>query len=197
MKKTSLIVLLVYIFFPSFLTGETLFNNTLDNGGFGALVVKATSFTGGTDMMTGARAGWIVNHSFIIGGGLYVLTSASKAPSEAQTNYKDRNLKLTVNYWGTEFEYILFPERLFHLSVSAFLGTGNIGYIDQYDNDFNIKDGVYVCEPGINATININSWCRISGGASYRLISDTSLVGLTNTGISGKSGNITVRFGRF
>ena len=197
MKLTALTVILGLGAIPSFSAGETLFKSTHDNGGFGALVVKATSFTGRTDMMTGARAGWIVNHSFIIGGGLYMLTSTSTAPSLARTNFENRKLKLKVNYWGAEFEYILFPESLFHLSATAFLGTGNIGYIDQYDNDFDIKDGVYVCEPGINATININRWCRISGGASYRLISDTSLVGLTNSNMSGISGNFTVRFGRF
>ena len=97
MKLTALTLLLGLVAIPSFSTGETLFNSTHDNGGFGALVVKATSFTGRTDMMTGARAGWIVNHSFIIGGGLYMLTSTSTAPSLARTNFENRKLKLKVN----------------------------------------------------------------------------------------------------
>ena len=198
MKKISVIGMALLFFTTPLLSAEeTVFRAPYESGGFAALVIKATSFVSGTDMVTGARVGWIVNHSLILGGGIYTLTSTSPVPEEARKNYHGRELKLTATYWGAEFEYAFLPQRLVHLSVSSFIGTGGIGYIDQYDNDFHITDGVYVIEPALHGTLNISRWFRVSPGISYRFVTDTSLVGLDNTNMSGISGIITLRFGRF
>ena len=197
MNKALVFTILALTGFSSLSEGGTLFSSSNENGGFGAVVIKAASIEGSVDQLSGIRIGWIVNHSFILSGGFYSLTSTAAAPVKARENFSGSRLKLTMDYWGAEFEYVLMPERIVHFSVYSFLGTGNIGYIDQYDNDFNIKDGVYVFEPAINGTININRWFRVSAGVSYRMVSDISLVDLSNSNMSGVSGNLTLRFGKF
>ena len=198
MKKAQVIATMLLSLAASPLSAdETLFGSPHESGGFGALVVKAASFGNGADMMTGARAGWIVNHSLILGGGFYMLTSTSLAPAEAGRHYSGRELKLTAYYWGAEPEYIFWPQSLFHVSVSSLFGTGGFGYIDQHDNDFHITDGVYVLEPAVHGTLNVSTRFRVSAGVSYRLIADISLVGIDNADMSGLSGTITLRFGKF
>ncbi len=198
MKKSSVIGIGLLLSTFSLLSAEeTLFKEPYEGGGFGALVVKATSFGSKTDMMTGARIGWIVNHSLILGGGIYTITSTSPPSEESRKNYPGRELKLTAYYWGAELEYVFRSQSLFHFSVSSFIGTGGIGYIDQYDNDFHITDGVYVIEPALHGTLNVNKWFRVSAGVSYRFVADTSLVGLDSANLNGISETITLMFGRF
>jgi len=48
---------------------ETLFAGEVVHGGFGGPVLKASTVNGSPALFVGGRGGWIINHSFILGGG--------------------------------------------------------------------------------------------------------------------------------
>ena len=68
--KRSLIGLLLFAFFGfASAQDEQLVSGKIESGGFGAPVWKITQINGETAMLTGGRGGWIINHTFVIGGG--------------------------------------------------------------------------------------------------------------------------------
>ncbi|MBN1426023.1 hypothetical protein JXA88_15850, partial [Candidatus Fermentibacteria bacterium] len=54
---------------------ETLLKGPIENGGFGGLVVKFSQLADQTAVFVGGRGGWILNHTFVIGGGGYGLAN--------------------------------------------------------------------------------------------------------------------------
>jgi hypothetical protein len=71
MKKYLLISILLVLVIPFEVIAEekTLVGNGFDNGGYGAPVVKFMSLGGEVGVLVGGRGGWIINHTFVIGGG--------------------------------------------------------------------------------------------------------------------------------
>lgn len=91
---------------------ETLFKGDIETGGFGGPVVKYTSIYNQKALMVGGRGGWIINHSFVIGGGGYGVVTEVDAPSgvlplegalDIKFGYADlnSNILLIPNPWDT------------------------------------------------------------------------------------------------
>ena len=202
MKNMFLFMLLIFWASPVIAEEETLFNGgDVEYGAFSGAVLKSTSISGNSAWLVGGRCGWIVNHSFVIGGGGYGLASDIPASKEAHKIYPGRNLEMELAYGGLELEYIYRSNKLVHISLYSLIGAGNIGYGDESasneDNDFDKKDTVFVIEPAVNGTLNATKWFRISAGISYRMISDFQLAGVDEANVSGVSGTLTFRFGKF
>jgi hypothetical protein len=194
--RTTWIVLLLYIG-TGFAVAqeETLISGDIESGGFGGPVVKLGSFNGETGVLVGGRGGWIINHSFIIGGGGYGLANDVKA----RTPGPNGDRYLNFGYGGLELEYIWEPNRLTHYSVLMLIGAGGLSWRDD-----NVRMGItpenddfFVLEPEVNFTVNVTTYFRISAGASYRLISGVQSGASTNADLSGPSGVLTLRFGKF
>lgn len=173
---------------------ETLISSEIKSGGFGGPVLKVTSINGETGVLIGGRGGWIINHSFIIGGGGYGLVTnvSAKTPSIFGERY------LNFGYGGLELEYIPASNDLMHVSFMTLIGAGGIGYRDA---DFNVRrnntNAFFVLEPAANMTLNVTRYFRISAGFSYRYISGVETAASSNTDLSGPSGMLTFRFGKF
>lgn len=195
MKKIFTLILLSLFTLPAFAQEEeTLIGGDIESGGFGGPVIKVTSINGETGILVGGRGGWIINHSFIIGGGGYGLANNvnAKTPSIFGERY------LNFGYGGVELEYIPASNELIHASFMTLIGAGGVGYRDA---DFNMRNNssnsFFVLEPQANMTLNVTQYFRISAGFSYRYITGAETAASTNKDLSGPSGILTFHFGKF
>lgn len=194
MKIAGIVILLSVGIFSAFAQEETLINGSIENGGFGGPVLKIGSFNGEAAILVGGRGGWIVNHSFIIGGGGYGLANDVKA--KVAGPYGERFLNF--GYGGVELEYISEPNRLINFSVQTLIGGGGLGWRDENGGMRNSdSDSFFIVEPGVNVTVNVTTYFRFSGGISYRFISGVQSPASSNPDLSGPSGVVTFRFGKF
>lgn len=195
MKTTSTILLLCLVALPAFAQEETLIAGNVEHGGFGGPVVKIGSFNGDAGVLVGGRGGWIINHSFIIGGGGYGLANNVKAKTFGPLGER----YLNFGYGGLELEYVSASDRLIHFSFMTLIGGGGVSWRDENSsmNHGSDSDAFFIAEPAVNVTLNVTTYFRISGGISYRYISGVESKASTNSDLSGPSGVLTLRFGKF
>ncbi len=198
MKKLVIVFVLIFCSF-NYAQEETLLGTgEIDHGGFGGPVVKFTSINDQFGVLVGGRGGWIINHSFVIGGGGYGLVNEV----EGTQLLNERKMFLNFGYGGFEMEYIMNWEKIAHSSVYLLIGGGGVNHRDRtremdwnWDNDE--TDVFFVIEPAVNFELNIVSFFRLGIGASYRFISGVDDSGLTDKDLSGPSAMLTFKFGKF
>lgn len=204
MKKN--IALLVLILVPAFYLmpnmalaqeTESIMNNPVTNGGFGAPVVKFTSINNDFGLLVGGRGGWVVNfhadHAFVIGGGGYGLLTDVEIDAPI---FSGEPVYLSFGYGGLEMEYVNRSRNLVHFSVYSLIGAG---VADYRDNNIESMDGneLFVMEPGISLLFNVTDFFRMGGGVSYRYVTGVNMDGVSNSDLSGASAVLTFKFGRF
>ena len=204
MKKWILALLAVLIAFPALAQDEeTLLTGEITHGGFGGPVVKFTRLDGEFGLLIGGRGGWIINHSFVIGGGGYGLVNSIPGPEGIPMMMEPL---LTVGYGGFEMEYVHHSGKLIHSSLNLLIGGGGAGYHEKANEDWDFGndsqnnptwDSFFIAEPGIAVELNITSFFRIGAGGSYRFVSGIEKNGLTNEDIGGPSVVLTFKFGKF
>lgn len=192
---------------------ETLLGNgEISNGGFGAPVVKYTQIKGEPALLIGGRGGWIINHTFVLGGGGYGLVTDVESGTPPVgfilpvPYYPYIGTYINLGYGGLELEYIFQSNQLLHFSVYALIGGGAVSFrgqelndvlrLSEYDYDYP-DDAFFVFEPAVNAELNVTSFMRIAAGFSYRFISGVRMDNLKNSDIAGPSGMLTFKFGSF
>ena len=200
--KSLFCFLIVAVVLPLSAQERTLFDiEHIEHGGYGAFVTKVTTINGEGAVLMGGRGGWIINHVFAIGGGGYGLVN----------NIHSKNIGpwgerfVSLGYGGLDLEAIVNSDDIVHFSVHTLIGAGGVGFrndwIDGWNNNYNNYDrhtnGFFVAEPGINLDLNITPWFRASAGASYRYIVGATSDASTNADLSGPSGMLTFRFGKF
>jgi hypothetical protein len=207
MKKILFIIALFFV--PVLATSqtgesETLFGGgELRSGGYGAPVVKFTKVLDGFGVMVGARGGWILNSTFSIGAGGYGLVTSHHVYDKQDTAYY-----LRMNYGGVFIEYINSSDKAIHFTVNTMIGGGNAANSYKNNDAFKVTDdgmkhtydgetSFFVIEPGATVDINLFSFMRLGLGASYRFITGVELKDVTNQKLSGPSGSITLKFGKF
>lgn len=201
MKTLSVVAMSILLVSPSFTQEQTLFDdNSLESGGYGALVWKSTSINNHYGTLLGVRGGWIVNHKFAIGGAAYGLANNIKADAVGPFDQKYINL----TFGGLDAEYIFNSDDVMHWSLHTLIGAGGVGFRHGWDEDWDRHDsrdhdmnGFFIVEPGVNLDVNVTSWLRTSLGASYRFVSGVSTPAATNSDLRGLSGMVTLRFGKF
>jgi hypothetical protein len=172
-------------------------NGKMSNGGFGGPVIKYTEIKNEPAILVGGRGGWIINHTFIIGGGGYGLVNQI----EADNLIDYAQPYLNFGYGGLELEYIIQSDHLVHFSIYTLIGAGGVNYRynsngDWEDWNYN-SDDFFVLEPALNVEVNVTSFFRINTGVDYRMISGVSYDNLKNEDFSGFSGVLTLKFGSF
>jgi hypothetical protein len=201
--KASLLVLLVLCAVPLFAQEETLLGSeSVEHGGYGALVVKCTSVNDQFGVLVGARGGWIINHCFAIGGAGYGLVNEIPARTTGLLGGR----YLNFGYGGLDLEYIGQSNAVVHYSLHTLVGAGAVGHRNAYwsdvawglDDDWETRHKpFFVLEPGVNIDLNVTTWFRASVGASYRFIGPVSSDAASAKDLSGPSGMMTFRFGSF
>lgn len=184
---------------PALGQAETLIRGEVAHGGFGGLVLKLTEMDGEMALLMGGRGGWIINlsdgHAVVLGGGGYGLVSDVRA--EGLRSARGRPLYLNLGYGGFSFEYVNRTNRLLHVSAELLIGAGGTNYRDRNYDEFDNAEAFFVLEPGVNGMLNVTPYFRMGAGVSYRLIQGTDLEAFSDTDLSGFSGVLTFKFGRF
>jgi hypothetical protein len=193
MKKT--VIILCVIVTPVQAQEETLISGQLEHGGYGGPVIKFATINNDWEVMVGGRGGWIINHSFVLGGGGYGLVTDVEAEHIDPTG----DVVLELGYGGGMLEYVGNPNELIHYSVSLLIGAGGVNYVREITNTrlYADEDAFFVLEPEVNFMVNITTLFRAGVGAGYRLISGVDLAGLSDSDIGGLSINMVFKFGDY
>ncbi len=199
MKRIAMVVLLVMAAtLLAHAQEQTLLGEgKMEYGGYGGPVVKFTSINGNAAVLVGGKGGWIINHTFILGGAGYGLVNNvdARVASPLGEPYVD------FGYGGLTLEGIVCSDQLVHLSVETLIGGGTVGFRNDWTNydrhDDRTYDGVFVLEPGVNVQLNVASWFRADIGGSYRYVSGVSIPASSNADLRGFAGSLSLRFGKF
>ncbi len=180
---------------------ETLFSGDVEHGGYGCFSLKVAPILDKAQLFIGGYGGWFINHTLMVGGGGYGLTSRVSAP-DAVEKIEGKTADLKMGYGGFMAEYTYNSNKLLHFTANVLLGAGGATYTwDYQDFDIDINDPVadsfFVGEFGANVELNVASFARVAVGGSYRFVSGLDLEGMSNKDLSGPSGNITFKFGKF
>jgi hypothetical protein len=197
MMKTFAVVFLALTFAAvASAQEETLICGNIESGGFGGPAVKVTTINGEGAVMIGGRGGWIINHTFVLGGGGYGLVNdISATVPDAADGFR----YVDLGYGGLDLEYITTSDRLVHLSIGLLVGGGGVRYKgDRVTDDRRSMDGFFVAEPSLTVNLNVTRFFRIGAGASYRYVNGVNGGGITSDAdLSGASAMLTLKFGKF
>jgi len=171
-------------------------------GGYLAPEIKVGNVHEDASLLVGGKIGMTFNDRFTIGVGGYGLTNNSNFDINVGTPLQE-SARIGMGYGGLALEYTFFSNKAIHFTIPVMVGAGGI-YVYDDDGDFfnNEWDEIensaaFVVEPGVNVELNLFKFFRIDLGASYRLISQTDLVYLTNEDLSDFTVNATFKFGFF
>ena len=201
MRYLTLFIMLFMVATNAAAQEETLFKEENETSGFGGPVVKYTTIHNQRAVMLGGRGGWIIDHSFIIGGGAYGTASEVNAPAGVLPLAGPLDIKF--EYGGLELEYLFKPNSLGHLGMYVLIGGGTIKYDKDRggDGESNEQAGendyVFVLEPAVTGELNVTTWFRLNAGISYRHVSGVTQVGLKQSDFSGPAATLTFKFGTF
>ncbi len=163
---------------------ETLVRGKIESGGYGAGVVRFSDVAGEFGVMVGGRGGWIINHTFILGGGGYGLAN----DISIDPGLPGRDIEF--GYGGLELTYVWASPRLLHATFTALIGGGSV-------TRSNVDDGVFVFEPYADAVLNVTSYFRVSGGLGYRFVSGVNFPDLGNSDFASLFAELALNFGKF
>ncbi|MCP4581220.1 MAG: hypothetical protein GY839_06350 [candidate division Zixibacteria bacterium] len=200
MKSILLVMLVCLVGAPAMAENETIFGGPIVNGGYGAPVVKFGQIGDESAVWVGGKGGWLINHTFMIGGGGYGLANeVGENTDEIFWRYPTR--KLGIGYGGFIMEYINKPNRLVHFSFETLIGAGGATYLyrdwdDHWDNN-GYTDAFFVLEPGINIMLNFTENIRAGAGISYLYSSGLELYDFDDSDLSGPMGQFVLKFGYF
>ena len=180
---------------------KTLLGNGTKVRGFGSLDIRMTEFKDELGLLLGAHGGIILNNHFVIGLGGYGLSSNYRF--EAGESLED--YYLYGGYGGLILGGIFSPKEVVHIYTPVLIGAGGMEVRDHnLLNSFHVppfgyveNSAFFVVEPGLEVEINITRFFKLGIGASYRFISETDLELVSNKDLSGFSGGLSLKFGKF
>ena len=193
MKVRGLTLCLVLVAVPLSAQEEVLIPGKVSHGGFGGPGIKISQINGQAGVMTGSRAGWIINHSFVLGSASYNLLSNIEVPESgtAEEGY------LAVDYSGLELEYVPHWDRLVHYSIHSLFAPGTVYLRDRNFYRYTSSDFIFVLEPSLSVTLNVVKFFRLSLCGSYRLVFDVETGGLADRDLWGSGVALIFKFGKF
>jgi hypothetical protein len=178
---------------------QTLVTSEVRHGGFGSLIYGVTSINGEVVMLRGSRGAWILNlspqHALHIGLASYRTTPDAEAVNWTRDDIERPEMR--INYGGFEMEYVNRSFRLVHFGTQLLIGSGSVRYDNRNIPVDKTRDHYFVAQPGVNVFLNVTNWFRISAGAYYRYADNVNLEGTDSAELSGFSGILGLRFGRF
>jgi hypothetical protein len=176
----------------AFAQDETLIGQNATHGGFGGPVMRFTRIAGKDAFMMGGRGGYVVNGTFVIGGGGYGWSSERVRARRGAAGFH----QLEMGYGGLELEYIARTRKLVHWNAQLMIGGG--GASQDVNSQLQVRDdGFFILEPGVNVEVNVISGFRTGLGVAYRMINGVNLPHFDDGDLSGLSAVITLKFGKF
>jgi hypothetical protein len=182
---------------------RTVFKNS-NYGGYAAFSNKFTAIHGQFANMPEIYGGIFIGRKFLVGISGSATTNYIKVPDDKSIR-PDLRMSHIYGQAGLVNEFVWGSNSPVHAVFHWFNGAG---FELQYERDYSGLDEpnvnsistdpawYYVTEPGIQLEINLFKWMRLSPGVSYRMVYNTGIDAI-NEDISGISGNITLKFGKF
>jgi hypothetical protein len=199
-RRTAVAACLLPLFAaPSVLLGQdqTLVRpGTRQYGGFGGPAARVTTVAGETMVMGGGGGAFLVDRRFAIGGAGF----GGTRKVDARLDGGRRRGEMDVGYGGITFEVITQPSQLVHATFGALLGGGAVSvYPDSLRprnrTDSDATFGVF--EPQVGIELNVTRWFRMGATAGYRAAFGGETDRLADDNLSGPSGTLVFRFGKF
>lgn len=184
---------------------KSLLSKGNDLNGFGGVDLRVGDFKGERGLLVGAYGGLIINRRYLFGVAGYGLVTNLEFEGVVPGQAEPKTLNLHGGYGGVLIGAAIAPKELIHLSFPLILGAGSFEVVDKnffannpQDSEFTIENSIFfVVEPGIEIELNISNYFRLGFGASYRYITGTELLNVVDEEVTGASGMISLRFGRF
>lgn len=174
---------------------QTLLGGGVSHGGFAAVHLRAGEVKNERSLFVGGEAAWLANHRLTLGVGVWALVSEN-ARVVAASGAADQSAPVRMGYAGMLVGYRIAPASILHPTASMLIGAGGISTDDAQvagDED----DAFFVAEPALGLEMNVASFLRLGVGASYRWAAGVAMGGLRDRDVSGLTGEVAVRLGRF
>lgn len=179
---------------------KTLLGKNISHGGYFGLLLGYSQVNGNDAVIGGARLGWIINHSLVIGfAGSGFANNVSYNSIENGHDYY-----LTGGYGGLFIEPVIGSKLPIHITFPVTMGAGdaqlNQSYYtgaDPWETYTTSEDAFIFVEPGVALELNMLKCFRIAAGISYRYTSDVRFENFAPTSLNGLSGTVTLKFGKF
>ncbi|MFZ5432264.1 MAG: hypothetical protein ACOZB3_00675, partial [Calditrichota bacterium] len=108
----------------------------IEHGGYGAIDLKFTSIEDKFGVLVGGKAGWIINHTFVLGAGGWGLARESKLDPRYNSVWGER-LRYAVGYGGIILGFVGRSDKVIHPTFDLLIGGGALSfYYDQYSHDY-------------------------------------------------------------
>ena len=157
---------------------ETLVKGHIEHGFILSPDVKLSTLDGQFTTFGGFHAGWLANHTFMIGFAAY--GSDGDGPSA-----------LDMAYGGFQLEYFFNPNKLFNYSVRGLIGGGTVD-ANHGHHRHPSDPAFFVAEPEGRITLNVINPFRIGIGVGYRFVA-----GDTPFDLGGPTLSFSFKFGKF
>lgn len=193
MRVLVSLLMICLIASPALAVDKVLIGGDGSHGGYGGLVFKYSKVNGNYRTFVGAKGGWVINHTFVVGLAGYGLIDEF----DEDWWYYDFDSGLQMGYGGLMLEYIVHPHRLVHLSTSLLIGGGSYSYADYWLDFSNDVDNFFVIEPEMNMMLNVTNYFRMGFGVGYRFVDNDHRLVLDDKDLSGLSLTLTLKFGWF
>jgi hypothetical protein len=187
---------------------QTLITGEIEHGGYAAPVVKFSTINNDFAVFIGGQGGWIINHKLVLGGGGYGLVTDHVLPDSVGLHCHGTD-KLSMGYGGLFFGYVDGSDHIMHPTLQLLIGGGAISprqhddvdtFGDDDDDEFDDwedYDAFFVLEPQMGIEVNFTTFMRLEMSLSYRWVSGIEKYGYADSDISGPSGTLAFKFGRF
>ena len=159
---------------------DTLISSDFDNGWVVAFDDKLSTVDGDFANFAGVHGGWLIDHSFLLGGAVY---GATNSP-----------FGLDFAYGGVLVEYFFNPNKVVNYSVRGVIGGGGLGHFDNHGHRGRSDvEGFFIAEPEARVTLNVLKPFRIGFGLGYRFVGGDS----SRLDLSGPTFAVSFKFGNF
>lgn len=184
---------------------KSLLSKGNDLNGFGGADLRVGDFIGERALIVGAYGGLLINRRYLFGVAGYGLVTNLEFEGIVPGQTEPKMLNLHGGYGGIIFGPSIAPKELIHVSIPIFFGAGAFEVVDKNffannlaDAEFTVENTVFfVVEPGLELEFNISNYFRLGFGASYRYITGTELINISDDDVTGFAGMVSLRFGRF
>lgn len=196
---------------PRYVVGDDV-----HHGAYGSFSFRVADVLADAAVLLGARAAWLIDHRFAIGGAGYGVVTDVAAPRSSLPTSSDPSLSMT--YGGVLFEYHFIPEKRFHPSLSLLVGgagisiegpasaangaagaasaTGGLSSLLGGGNAV-VDDGAFVAEIEFHVHAHVVRYVQLGLGVSYRFVADVDLPGIDDIDLWGVTGEFLVTLGEF
>lgn len=167
---------------------QALVNDEVENWGFFIRPeLKITPIKSQTTELAGGILGTSVGRALYLGIGGYTLINSVSTDSGA-VKFK----AFDIWYAGAQADYTLFSSKLFHGSVSGFLGGGQARNSSTTAGSDNAN--LFIAEPDVNVEFNLTTSLELGVGIGYRFANGSDLDNISNSDLSGWVGTVFLRW---